>query len=79
MNKNHLSENDKFYSMTPGVKTIDLRSNLIEKRYRGMKRALQCFFRILPSYHTFGDNSGCLQKTLFSENLTFGDLIIDRT
>ena len=30
--------------MTSGVKSIDLRSNLIEKRYRGMKRAIQCFF-----------------------------------
>ena len=27
-----------------------------------MKTALQCFFRILPSYHTFGDNSDCSQK-----------------
>ena len=64
-----------FSLMTSGVKSIDLRSNLIEKRYRGMKRAIQCFFRILPSYHTFGDNSECLRKKQpFSRNLTFGDL-----
>ena len=57
-----------FSLMTSGVKSIDLRSNLIEKRYRGMKRAIQCFFRILPSYHTFGDNSECLRKTaIFSK------------
>ena len=30
--------------MTSGAKTIDLRSNLIEKRYGGMKDALQRFF-----------------------------------
>ena len=35
--------------MTSGAKTIDLRSNLREKRYRGMKRAIQCFFLIPPS------------------------------
>ena len=63
-----------FSLMTSGVKSIDLRSNLIEKRYRGVKRAIRCFFRILPSYHTFGDNSECLRKKQpFSRNLTFGD------
>ena len=33
-----------FHLMTSGAKTVYLRSNLIEKRYRGMKRALQCLF-----------------------------------
>ena len=32
------------------------------------------YFRILPSYHTFGDNSDCLRKSLFPRNFTFGDL-----
>ena len=51
-----------FSLMTSGANTIDLRSNLSEKRYCGMKRATQCFFRIPPSYHTFRDNSECLRK-----------------
>ena len=64
-----------FHLVTSGVKTMNLRSSLIEKRHQGMKRAPQCFFfRILPSYHTFGDNSDCLRKSLFSQNLTFGGL-----
>ena len=33
-----------FLLMTAGAKTIDLRSNLMGKRYRGMRRAPQCFF-----------------------------------
>ena len=72
-----------FSLMTSGVKSIDLRSNLIEKRYRGMKRAIQCFFRILPSYHTFGDNSECLRKNSHFLEIwplvTSGDLNIDLT
>ena len=31
--------------MPSGAKHIDLRSNLIEKRYLGMKQTPQCFFR----------------------------------
>ena len=69
--------------MTSGVKSIDLRSNLIEKRYRGMKRAIQCFFLILPSYHTFGVNSECLRKNSHFLEIwplvTSGDLNIDLT
>ena len=72
-----------FSLMTSGVKSIDLRSNLIEKRYRGMKRAIQCFFRILSSYHTFGDNSECLRKNSHFLEIwplvTSGDLNIDLT
>ena len=41
--KNHLGENDIFYLMTSGAKPIDIRLNLIEKRYRGMKRAPNAF------------------------------------
>ena len=33
-----------FPLMTSGAKTTDLRLNLIEKRYRDMKKASQCFF-----------------------------------
>ena len=33
-----------FHFMTSGTKTVDLRSNLIGKRHRNKKRALQCFF-----------------------------------
>ena len=69
-----------FHLMTSGAKTIDLRSNLIEKRYRVMIRASKCFFLILPSYDTFGDNSDCLRKNrcfLKVLNLvTSGDLAI---
>ena len=51
--------------MTSRAKTVDLMLNLIGKRYRGMKRALQCFSLILPSYHTFGDNSDCSRKNRY--------------
>ena len=46
------------------------------KNFTGAWRELSsAFFRILPSYHTFGDNSECLRKTaIFFRNLTFGDL-----
>ena len=33
-----------FHLMTSGAKTADGRSNLVETRYREMKRAPQCFF-----------------------------------
>ena len=33
-----------FHLMTSGAKTVDLRSNRIEKRYWGIKRAIQCLF-----------------------------------
>ena len=42
--KNHYVENITSHLMTSGAKTVDLTSNLIEKRYWGMKRAIQCFF-----------------------------------
>ena len=62
--------------MTSEAKPIDLRSNLIEKRYRGLRRVPLCFFRIFPSsYHIFGDHSDCLRKkSLLYQNLPFGDL-----
>ena len=51
-----------------GAKTADLRSNLIGNRCRGMRRAPQCFFQILPGYYAFGDNSDCLKKiVIFSK------------
>ena len=54
--------------MPSGAKTIDLRSNLIEKRYRGMKRAPKYFPRILPSYRTLRNNRDCLRKNaIFSK------------
>ena len=63
-----------FHLMAYGAKTIDLRSNLIGERCRSMRRASQCFFRILPSHYTFGDDSDCLRKkSLFSRSLNFGD------
>ena len=76
--------------MTSGAKIVDLRLNLIDKLYqvlpllltaagrlsdaRGIKRALQSFFFLNSSYHVFGDYSDCLRKSLFSQNLTFGDV-----
>ena len=72
-----------FSLMTSGAKTIDLRSNLSEKRYRGNKRATQCFFRIPPSYHTFRDICECLRKNRDFLKIwplvTSGDLNIDLT
>ena len=72
-----------FSLMTSGAKTIDLRSNLSEKRYWGLKRATRCFFRIPPSYHTFRDNRECLRKNRDFLKIwplvTSGDLNIDLT
>ena len=43
--KNHFRKKRQFFHlMTSVAKTIDIRSNLVEKRYRGMRRALQYFF-----------------------------------
>ena len=61
-------KNENFHLMTFGAKTIDLRSNLIGKRFRGMRRAPNASFVILASYHTLGDNSDCLRKiAIFSK------------
>ena len=82
INKKHIPENDMFFT-TSGAKTIELRSNLIAKRCKNMKRAHHCFFQILLSYHTFGDNSVCLRKNnnLFkiSPLVTSDDLNIELT
>ena len=60
--KGHRREKHYFFHlMTSAAKVADFRSNLIEKRFWGMKRAIQCFL-FLPSYHTFGVNRHCLQK-----------------
>ena len=40
-------KNDNFLFDDLWSQIIDLRSNLSEKRYRGMKRATQCFFEFL--------------------------------
>ena len=46
--KTHLREKTIiFHLMTSGAKTIDLRSNMIEKRYPGVRRVPRCFLRIL--------------------------------
>ena len=70
-----------FSLMTSGAKTIDLRSNLSEKRYWGLKRATRCFFRIPPSCHTFWDICECLRKNRDFLNIwplvTSGDLNVD--
>ena len=73
-----------FHLMTSGAKPTDLWSNLIEKRYRGTRRAPQCFFlfRIRPCFHTFGDKSDCMRKSRFFKIwhfVTSGDLNIDLT
>ena len=59
--------------MTSGAKAIDLRPNLIDKRYWGMKRGIQVFFLIIPSYHPFGVMAILCEKVQFSQNLIFGD------
>ena len=77
--KKHIRE--IFHLMTSGAKTVDLlfkslkitweymlcyvMLNLIEKRHRCMKRALQCFFLIFPNYYSVGDNSDCLQENRY--------------
>ena len=75
--KNHLRKKQFFIGcpLKPKLLPYGLTSNMIEKRYRGTKRAPQCFFQILPSPHTCGDNDDCLRKKIvISRNLTFGDL-----
>ena len=67
---------ETFHLMTAGAKTVDIRSNLIKKRYRVMKRAFQYFSLIFPSCETVGENSDCLQKSGFSQ-MNSGDLNID--
>ena len=67
--KNHFREKNINFSLTDlWAETFGLTSNLIERRYRGMRRATKCFCRILPSYHTFGDN------WLFSKKWYFLDI-----
>ena len=58
-------EDDNFSFDNSGVKTTDLRSNLIEKRYQDIRELPNAFFLILPSYHTSGDNSDGLRKKVF--------------
>ena len=61
-----------FKLMTTGAKTIDLRSNLIEKLSTGMKEALQRFFEL---YLVILEIKALVrEKSLFSQTLTFGDL-----
>ena len=54
-----------------------------QNSFRGMRSPPQCLFRILPSYHTFGNNSDCLRKNRYFLEIwplvTFGDLNIDLT
>ena len=77
INKKRLPENYMFSLMTSGGKTLELRSNLIAKRCKNTKRAHHCFFQILLSYHTFGDNSVCLRKiTIFSKFHLWWPLVI---
>ena len=67
-------KNDNFYLMTSGAKIIGLRSNLIEKLYRGMKRVLQCFFEFFLAIILLEIIMIVCGKSLFSQNLKFGDL-----
>ena len=61
--------------MTSGAKTIDLRLDLIEKRYRDMKRTCHSYSDY--SYYTFGDNSECLRKYRdFLKIFTFDDYLV---
>ena len=62
INEKLFPRNDHFHLLASKDKIIDLMSNLIEKRYRDMRRAPQCFFLIFPSHPTFEDDSDCLRK-----------------
>ena len=39
-----------FHLMTSGAKTTDLRSNVIEKRYRGIRELSNTFFESSPMF-----------------------------
>ena len=71
-----------FHWMTSGVKTVDMRSNLIKKPCLDIKRALH-FFLILPSYHTLGENTDCSRQNHYYLKIwnlvTSGDLNINMT
>ena len=63
-------ENDNF----SWAKTVDLRSNMIKKRYWGMKRAIQCFFEFFLDMIRLELLAIVCEKSLVSQNLIFGDL-----
>ena len=69
--------------MTSGAKTVDIRSNLIEKLYRGTKRTLQCFFfLVLPNYDTLEIIAIVCEKHYFLQiwpSVTSDGLNIDLT
>ena len=60
--------------MTSGAKTADRRLNLMEKRYRGMKKSLQCFFEFFPAIIPLEIMAIVCENIVNSSNLTFGDL-----
>ena len=62
--------------MTSGAKTVDITSNLIKKvtEHEDHSPILLIEFFLVNIVGTFGDKSDCLRKTLFSQNMTFGDL-----
>ena len=60
--------------MNSGAKTIDLRSNVVAKRYWGMRRAPQYFFEFFLGITLWEKMAIVCQKSLLSQNLTFGEL-----
>ena len=64
-----------FPLMTSGANPIDLISDLIEKRCRGLRQTRQCFFFEMFLAIIFLEIIAivCEKKSLFSQNLTFGD------
>ena len=76
------SEKTKILNLvTSGALTIDLSSDLTEKCYWGSSRAIHCFFRFLPSYHSSRDNGWLSRKKPwfpeFWPLMTSGDPIFD--
>ena len=72
--KNHLREKRVFHLMGSGAKPTDLRSNMIEKRYRGIRRAPHFFFEFFLAIILFEIIAIVCEKIVFFPNLAFGDL-----
>ena len=67
-------KNDNFHSMTSGAKTIDLWSNLIRKIIGAWGELPNAFFEFLLAIILLDIITIVCEKSLFSRNLTLGDL-----
>ena len=72
--KNICLKNDNFWFDDLWIQIIDLSLNLIEKQFRGMKRAPHCFFVLFLAIILLEIIAFVFEKSIFYRNLTFSDL-----